>query len=53
MAKKSKQNTKIIISIISVVAGVSALIGSYFIGYNVGINSHDYKLENLNNDENY
>ena len=51
MAKKSKQNTKIIISIISVVAGVSALIGSYFIGYNVGINSHDYKLENLNNDE--
>lgn len=39
MAKKSKQNAKIIILIISAIAGIGALMGSYFIGFNVGINN--------------
>lgn len=46
MAKKSKLNMKIIIPIIAI-AGIGALIGSYFIGYNVGKNEiHPVTAEN-------
>ena len=39
MAKKNNSNKKLIISIVSAVVGVAALVGTYFIGYNVGRNS--------------
>ena len=37
---KKKPNLSIIISIVSTIIGVGALVGSYFIGYNVGISSN-------------
>lgn len=39
----------IIIPIVSTIVGISALVGSYFIGYNVGISSNN-KSENNNNE---